>query len=71
MQNGELAFPNATGWNSISWYFFSQNQKCWFILFQYFNVYHGAKFGDLKQTIYVKPIKFGHVSEQGAETTFL
>ena len=49
LQNFELAFPN--GRNSISRYFFSQNPKCWFILFQYTNVYLCANFGDLKPTI--------------------
>ena len=49
MQNGELSFPN--GCNSISLYFFSQNPKCRFILFQYTNVFLCAKFGDLKPTI--------------------
>ena len=36
---------------SISQYFFSQNPKCLFILFQYNNVYLCAKFGDLEPTI--------------------
>ena len=46
LQNGELSFPN--GQSSISWYFFSRNPKCRFILFQYTNVYFCAKFGELK-----------------------
>ena len=48
LQNGELSFPNAR--NSISRYFFSQNLKFQFILFQYTNVYLCAKCGDLKPT---------------------
>ena len=46
LQNGELSFSN--GRNSISRYFFSQNPKCQFILFQYTNVY---LCGDLKPII--------------------
>ena len=49
LQNSELSFSN--GRNSISRYFFSQNPKCWIVLFQYTNVYLCAKFGDLKPTI--------------------
>ena len=49
LQNGELSFSN--GRNSISRYFFSQNPKCRFILFQYTNIFLCAKFGDLKPTI--------------------
>ena len=49
LQNGELSFPN--GQNSISIYFFSQNPKCPFFLFQYTNVYLFTKFGDLKPSI--------------------
>ena len=52
MQNGELSFPN--GQNSISLYFFSQNQSVdllQVILFQYTNVLLCAKFGGLKPTI--------------------
>ena len=45
-----------------------------FILFQYTNVHLCAKFGDLKtigqQSTKSDVIKFGPVSEQGAETTF-
>ena len=37
--------------NSISRYYFPQNPKCRFILFQYTNVYLCAKFGDQKPTI--------------------
>ena len=49
LQNGELSFPN--GQISIFPYFFSQNPKCQFILFQYTSVYLCAKFGDQKPTI--------------------
>ena len=49
LQNGELSFRN--GWNSISQYFFSQTEKCRFVLFQYSYVFLCAKFGDLKPTI--------------------
>ena len=49
LQNGELSFPN--GRNSISRYFFSQNQKYRFVLFQYTNLILCAKFGDLKPRI--------------------
>ena len=52
LQNGALSFPN--GQSSVSRYFFSQNPKCRFILFQYTNVYLCANFGDLKPTIYEK-----------------
>ena len=41
LQNGELSIPN--GQNSNSRYFFSQNPKCWFILFQYTNFYLDRK----------------------------
>ena len=69
LQNGELLFPN--GRNLISRYFFTQKPKCHLILFQCTNVYLCAKCGDLKPTIdEIDVLKFGPVSEQGAETRF-
>ena len=38
-QNGELRLSFSNGRNSISRYFFSQNPKCRFFLFQYTNFY--------------------------------
>ena len=49
LQNGELSFPN--GKNSSSQYFFFQNPKYQFILFDYTNAFLCAKFGGLKPTI--------------------
>ena len=55
--------------NSISWYFFSQSPKCWFILFQYTNVHLLAKFGDLKPTFDSKLCSQIQTCFWGAETT--
>ena len=67
--DSERSFLN--GQNYISRYFFSQTPKCLFILSQYSNVYLCARFSDPKTTIDEKhALKFGSVSEQGAEISF-
>ena len=75
LQNGELSFPN--GWNSIYRFLFCQSPKYRFILIQYTNVYLCAKFGEYQEEKalpnFLSPksnfLKFGPVSEQGAEIT--